>query len=145
MLNKIGIASTIGQGAGPASPDTVRFKHKGEDHFVVIDTDLYGIPASLIVKGMEGIKTTIPAAIRMLGMPADILRKFVTRNPAYAIKQAIRKNKSECVIFEITNYDLKVAIKKEHYKTFLNKAIKHYEALEDYAQCSELVNLKSRL
>ena len=90
MLNKIGIASTIGQGAGPASPDTVRFKHKGEDHFVVIDTDLYGIPASLIVKGMEGIKTTMPAAIRMLGMPADILRKFVTRNPAYAIKQAIR-------------------------------------------------------
>jgi hypothetical protein len=90
ILNKIGIASTIGQGAGPAGPDTVRFKHKGEDHFVVIDTDLYGIPASLIVKGMEGIKTTIPAAVRMLGVPADILRKFVTRNPAYAIKQAIR-------------------------------------------------------
>jgi hypothetical protein len=90
MLNKIGIASTIGLGAGPAGPDTVRFKHKGEDHFVVIDTDLYDIPASLIVKGMEGIKTTMPAAIRMLGMPADILRKFVTRNPAYAIKQAIR-------------------------------------------------------
>jgi hypothetical protein len=90
MLNKVGIASTLGKGTGPAGPDTVRFKHKGEDHFVVIDTDLYGIPASLIVKGMEGIKTTMPAAIRMLGMPADILRKFVTRNPAYAIKQAIR-------------------------------------------------------
>jgi len=90
MLNKIGVASTLGKGTGPASSDTVRFKHKGEDHFVVIDTDLYGIPASLIVKGMEGIKTTMPAAIRMLGMPADILRKFVTRNPAYAVKQAIR-------------------------------------------------------
>jgi len=90
ILNKMGIASTIGKGTGPAGPNTVRFKHKGEDHFVVIDTDLYGIPASLIVKGMEGIKTTIPAAVRMLGMPADILRKFVTRNPAYAIKQAIR-------------------------------------------------------
>lgn len=90
VLNKMGIASTIGKGTGPAGPSTVRFKHKGEDHFVVIDTDLYGIPASLIVKGMEGIKTTIPAAVRMLGMPADVLRKFVTRNPAYAIKQAIR-------------------------------------------------------
>ena len=90
MLNKVGIASTIGKGTGPAGADTVRFKHEGDDHFVVIDTDLYGIPASLIVKGMEGIKTTIPAAVRMLGMPADILRKFVTRNPAYAIKQAIR-------------------------------------------------------
>jgi hypothetical protein len=90
MLNKIGIASILSEGSGPAGPDTVRFKHKGEDHFVVIDTNLYDIPASLIVKGMEGIKTTMPAAIRMLGMPADILRKFVTRNPAYAIKQAIR-------------------------------------------------------
>jgi len=90
MLNKVGIASKIGKGAGPAGEDTVRFKHNGEDHFVVIDTDLYGIPASLIVKGMEGIKTSIPAAVRMLGVPADILRKFVTRNPAYAIKQAIR-------------------------------------------------------
>ena len=70
---------------------------------------------------------------------------FMLKNAIAAIKQAIRKNKSECVIFEITNYDLKVAIKKEHYKTFLNKAIKHYEAVEDYAQCSELVNLKSRL
>ena len=90
MLNKVGIASTIGKGTGPAGSGTVRFKHEGDDHFVVIDKDLYDIPASLIVKGMEGIKTTIPAAVRMLGMPADILRKFVTRNPAYAIKQAIR-------------------------------------------------------
>lgn len=90
ILNKMGIASKIGKGPGPADASTVRFKHNGDDHFVTIDTDLYGIPASLIVKGMEGIKTTIPAAVRMLGMPADILRKFVTRNPAYAIKQAIR-------------------------------------------------------
>jgi hypothetical protein len=70
---------------------------------------------------------------------------FMFKNAIAAIKQAIRKNKSECVIFGIANYDFKVAIKKEHYKTFLNKAIKHYEALEDYAQCSELVTLKSRL
>jgi uncharacterized protein YaaN involved in tellurite resistance len=70
---------------------------------------------------------------------------FMFRNAIAAIKQAIRKNKSECIIFSIQNYNVRIAIKKEHYKTFLNKAIKHYEALEDYAQCSELVNLKSRL
>jgi hypothetical protein len=70
---------------------------------------------------------------------------FMFKNAIAALKQAIRKNKSECVIFEISNYDLKVAVKKEHYKTFLNKAIKHYEALEDYTQCRELVTLKSRL
>ncbi len=70
---------------------------------------------------------------------------FMFKNAIAAIKQAIRKNKSECVIYSIQNYNVTVAIKKEHYKTFLNKAIKHYEKLEDYAQCSELVNLKSRL
>jgi len=70
---------------------------------------------------------------------------FMFKNAIAAVKQAIRKNKSECVIFTISNYNVKVAIKKEHYKTFLNKAIKHYEKLEDYSKCSELVNLKSRL
>jgi hypothetical protein len=39
---------------------------------------------------MEGIKTTIPMAIKIMGLPANWLRKFVTRNPAYAVRQAIR-------------------------------------------------------
>jgi hypothetical protein len=90
LLKKMGIASTLGKGVGPGGPDTVRFKVKGEDHFVVIDTDMYGIPADLIIKGMEGIKTTLPAVFKLMGIPADVLRKFVTRNPAYAVKQAFR-------------------------------------------------------
>jgi hypothetical protein len=89
-LRKIGIASRIGQGPGPASPNIVRFKKNGMDMHVVIDTDMYGIPAKYIVEGMEGIKTTIPAVVRLLGIPADILRKFVTRAPPYAIRQTIR-------------------------------------------------------
>jgi hypothetical protein len=32
----------------------------------------------------------MPFAIKVLGYPADVLRKFVTRNPAYAIRQSIR-------------------------------------------------------
>jgi len=90
LLRKLGIASTLDEGSGPSGPNTVRFKVKGEDHFAVIDSNDFGIPADLIVKGMEGIKTTLPFAIKAMGMPADILRKFVTRNPAYALKQAIR-------------------------------------------------------
>ena len=89
-LRKIGIASRIGQGPGPASPNVVRFKKNGMDMHVVIDTDMYGIPAKYIVEGMEGIKTTIPAVVKLLGIPADILRKFVTRAPPYAIRQTIR-------------------------------------------------------
>jgi hypothetical protein len=70
--------------------DVIRYKVKGVDQFAVIDTDMYGIPAELIVKGMEGIKTTIPMAIKYMGLPANWLRQFVTRNPAYAVRQAIR-------------------------------------------------------
>lgn len=90
LLRKTGIASALGEGSGPASDSTVRFKVNGKDHFVYIDKDQYGIPADLIIKGMEGIKTTMPAAIKMMGIPADILRKFVTRNPAYALRQVVR-------------------------------------------------------
>ena len=70
---------------------------------------------------------------------------FMFDSAVAAVKQAIRKNRSECIVFSIQNYNVKVAIKKEHYKIFLNKAIKHYEKLEDYSKCSELVSLKSRL
>jgi hypothetical protein len=90
MLRKIGIASRIGQGAGPKSADTVRFKKNGVDMHVIIDTDMYGIPAEYIVKGMEGIKTTIPAVVKLLGIPANVLRQFVTRSPTYAVRQNIR-------------------------------------------------------
>ena len=90
LLGRLGIASKIGKGTGPQGPNTVRYKVKGEDNFAVIDSDQYGIPAELIVKGMEGIKTTIPMAIKVMGMPANVLRKFITRNPAYAVRQAIR-------------------------------------------------------
>ena len=90
VLHKTGIASRISEGAGPASSSTVRFKVKGKDWHAIIDTDMYGIPAKYIVQSMEGIKTTIPAVVKLLGVPADLLRKFVTRSPTYAVKQVIR-------------------------------------------------------
>jgi len=90
MLRKIGIASRVAPGTGPADASTVRFRVKGEEHHAVIDTDLYGIPADLIVKGMEGIKTTIPMAVKLMGMPANVLRQFITRNPTYPLRQAIK-------------------------------------------------------
>ena len=89
-LRKIGMASRVAEGKGPASADVVRFKNKGKDYYALIDKDVYGIPADLVVKGMEGIKTTIPAIIQLMGIPADILRTFVTRNPTYALRQMVR-------------------------------------------------------
>jgi len=80
----------IGAGRGTAGPDVVRFKVDGEDRFALIDTDKAGIPADILVKGMEGIPTQLPAAFRLLGMPATLLRKAVTLSPLYAAKQLFR-------------------------------------------------------
>lgn len=90
VLKKLGIASVLRPGKGPASPDVVRFYRNGEPYYAMIDTDAYGVPAELIVRGMEGIKTTLPAVVKLLGIPADILRSFVVRNPSYAVRQIIR-------------------------------------------------------
>jgi hypothetical protein len=89
-LRKIGMASRVAEGKGPKGDNVVRFKKKGKDYYALIDTDMYGIPANLVVKGMEGIKTTLPAIVQLMGIPADILRTFVTRNPTYALRQIVR-------------------------------------------------------
>ena len=70
----------------------------------------------------------------------DLIYKAVVA----ALKQAIRKNKSECVLFNIVNLDLKIKIKKNQYKELLNNCIIYYEKLEDYTTCQELVELKQR-
>ena len=90
-LYKAGFVSKMGKGAGLANPDTVHYKVDGEDHFAVIDSDTFGIPAELIVRGMEGIKTTILDIVKMMGIPADILRTFITRSPAYIVRQLVRE------------------------------------------------------
>ena len=90
MLQKLGIASRVSSGNGPTGANVVRFFKKGEPYYALIDTDAYGVPAELIVRGMEGIKTTLPTVIKLMGMPANILRSFVVRNPAYAVRQIIR-------------------------------------------------------
>jgi len=89
-LNKSGFVSRIGKGAGLANKDTVHYKVNGEDAFATIDADTFGIPAHLIVSGMEGIKTTIPAIVQLMGVPAQWIRKFVTRMPAYGVRQLLR-------------------------------------------------------
>ena len=89
-LYKAGFVSKMGSGPGPANRDTIHYKIKGQSHFATIDSDTFGISADLIVKGMEGIKTTIPAFVQMMGVPANMVRKFVTRGPGYAVRQLIR-------------------------------------------------------
>jgi len=111
-LYKAGFASKIGKGSGPAGTDVVRYKVDGDDYFAVIDTDTFGIPAHLIVKGMEGIKTTIPAIVQMMGIPADWVRKFVTRSPAYAIRQLIRDPVNAAIVGGVDGVPVVNALKQ---------------------------------
>jgi hypothetical protein len=90
-LFKAGFVSKMGKGPGLANTSTVHYKVDGADHFATIDADTFGIPAELIVRGMEGIKTSIPDLVKAMGIPANVLRKFITRSPAYILRQVIRE------------------------------------------------------
>jgi hypothetical protein len=71
-------------------PTIIRFKMDGENYYADVDTDAAGIPAELLVKGLEGVNTSLPNAVKLMNIPANLLRKWVTRNPAYALRQVVR-------------------------------------------------------
>ena len=82
--------SGIRKGDGPRSPTVIRFKMDGENYYADVNTDAAGVPAELLVKGLEGVNTALPNAVKLMNVPANLLRKWVTRNPAYALRQVIR-------------------------------------------------------
>jgi hypothetical protein len=90
VLKDLGIASRIVASKGPYTDNVVHFRVHGVEHHAIIDNDMYGIPAQMIVEGLEGIKVAMPAIVRMLGMPGDIFRKFTVRNPLYMFRQLVR-------------------------------------------------------
>jgi hypothetical protein len=82
-----------------AGPDVVKFRVDGEDRYAVLDTEKVkignkefdtGVPADILVKGMEGIPTQMPAMLRVMAFPAQILRKAITLSPLYTAKQLFR-------------------------------------------------------
>jgi hypothetical protein len=87
-LEALGMA-TVRKDTGQNGPDIVRFKIRGVEHAAKIDTP-EGIPADLLVRGMEGIPTQLPGIVQALGMPAKLLRKMVTLSPLYAARQLFR-------------------------------------------------------
>lgn len=82
------LAHTVSQST--SGPDIVRFRDKGEERFVVVDTKTLGIPADLLVKGLEGIPLNNTAVVKAMSLPATFLRKAVTVSPVYAFRQLIR-------------------------------------------------------
>ena len=77
-------------GGTPSGPDIVRFKDKGVDKYVRINTDELGIPADLLVKGMEGIPVNNSALVRTMGGFSTLLRRSITVSPLYSARQLFR-------------------------------------------------------
>lgn len=83
-----------------SGPNVVRFKVEPDpknekdkdtgDRYALIATDKAGVPADILVKGMEGIPSQMPFALRAMAVPATFLRKAVTVSPLYAAKQLFR-------------------------------------------------------
>jgi hypothetical protein len=88
---------TIRNGMGAADPKVIRFKIDGEDKHAIVE-GFDNVPAELIVKGMEGVKTSLPNLVEYMAMPASTLRKFITRNPLYALRQVIRDSLSASMV-----------------------------------------------
>lgn len=70
--------------------NAVRFRNKGEDWFAIVDTDAAGMPSDLLVKGLAGMPTMLPAGVKMLAIPARILRRAIVANPVYMARQLFR-------------------------------------------------------
>jgi hypothetical protein len=88
-------AARISNGDGAADGRTLRFKIDGEKKHAVIDydtqNDLFdGIPPELLVQGLEGIKTMVPNVIRYAAMPTNFLKRMITLDPRYGLRQIAR-------------------------------------------------------
>jgi len=73
-----------------AGPDIVRFKDDGVDKYFRVNTDARGIPADLLVKGMEGIPVNNSKVVFAMGYASTLVRKGVMLNPLYSFKQIFR-------------------------------------------------------
>lgn len=91
VLQDLGLTK-VRQGAAPDGIDVIKFDRDGLPHWAKLDKDVFPshIPAELLVQGMAGVKTAMPALVKAMAIPANILRKAVTRMPLYAMRQMIR-------------------------------------------------------
>jgi len=90
-LRDVGLATVAKVPKSGKTPEgAVTFKRDGEDHYAVVDTDTIGIDSDLLVKGLAGIPTMFPAFVRVLGVPARLLRRAVVASPVYMARQLFR-------------------------------------------------------
>jgi Large polyvalent protein associated domain 38 len=102
----------IRDGDGPAQKNVVRFKSNGKPKHAIIDTDAIGIPTDILVTGLEGVATQLPAAFRLLGAPSRMLRQFIVRNPLYAARQVVRDSLANSLLAGVDGVPVASQIKE---------------------------------
>ena len=96
-LRDVGLAKISKVKGGNAPTGSVTFKKDGEEYFAVVDTDALGIDSELLVKGLAGIPTMFPQMVRVLGMPARLLRRLVVASPVYMARQLVRDSTAAAI------------------------------------------------
>lgn len=73
------------------------------------------------------------------------IQKVVIEEAVYAIKEGIAKNKSSISLFEVAYSDYYIELKKEKWKSTLEKALEYYLEREEYDRCAEARDLINKL
>ena len=90
-----------------SGPDVVKFKIDGSERYAIMHTEKVkignkefetGVPADILVKGMEGIPTQMPFLLRAMAVPAQLLRKGIVVSPLYIGKQLFRDSLAAPII-----------------------------------------------
>jgi hypothetical protein len=108
----IGIRPGDGPANKPGAHKTIRFKVDGEEKHVIVNTDAAGVNSELLVRGLEGVNTALPNAVKMMNIPANLLRKWVTRNPAYALRQVIRDPMNAVMVSGVDTFPVVSSLKE---------------------------------
>ncbi len=73
------------------------------------------------------------------------IQKVVLEEAVYAIKEGIEKNKPSISLFEVAYSDYYIELKKDKWKSTLEKALEYYIEREEYDKCAETRDLINKL
>ena len=73
------------------------------------------------------------------------IQKVVLEEAVYAIKEGIAKNKTSISLFEVAYSDYYIDLKKDKWKSTLEKALEYYIEREEYDKCAETRDLINKL
>lgn len=75
----------------------------------------------------------------------ESFRKFIYESTLDAIKEGIQYNEKTVKIFEIERTGKFISLKRDKWKTFLNKINKTFEQNEQYEKCLECQSLINKV